>query len=393
MGSGGRRRSKPKDPEVEERTGPLWHVVWALALAGAAVSVGALCIPEWRVSDAVDYRYMFRSQEKHQGYQGTSWGLYNISFDGGRSLLSWAQRLSSSSEAVANAVRLGQQQTAAAQYQAWAAQCPAACQDALTTRLACYRRLASVSTLLLGAAALGGALALLAVGWFFLFGKMAYLAVGCCCLGGLLCCSVGGYWLWETATCWNMIVLSQQFPLPRLSTGFYLLAAAAGLYFAAAAAALAAELLDRAAERRAKELLKRQALLEAAGGPDAFAPGLLGPPAMPPGLLQGGPLLGGPPLVGAPGMPQMGGAPLGGPMARGPMLPGPMAGPMGAPLPGGPLPGGPLPGGPLPAGPMMPPMGRGLPVTNRPSVLGGAPMMAVPGKAPPMHSPSLRPPM
>ncbi|CDJ40803.1 hypothetical protein, conserved [Eimeria tenella] len=339
---------------------------------------------------------MFRSQEKHQGYQGTSWGLYNISFDGGRALLSWAQRLSSSSEAVANAVRLGQQQTAAAQYQAWAAQCPAACQDALTTRLACYRRLASVSTLLLGASALGGALALLAVGWFFLFGKMAYLIVSCCFLGGLLCCSVGGYWLWETGTCWNMIVLSQQFPLPRLSTAFYLMAAGAGLYFAAAAAGFAAELLDRARERQAKELLKRQALLEAAGGPDAFAPGILGPPGMPPGLLQGGPLLGGPPLVGAPGMPQMGPPPIGGPMARPPMLGGPIApmgGPIGGPIPGGPLPGGPIPGAPMPPGPMMPAIGRGLPMAARPTVLGGAPIMGVQGKAPPMHSPSLRPPM
>ncbi|KAL8424889.1 hypothetical protein Efla_003008 [Eimeria flavescens] len=380
MGFGGKRRSR-KEPEVPEVVGPLWYVVWLLGLAGVAVSVASMCLPDWRQSVAIDYKYMFRSQQMTQSYAVTKWGLYNISFDGGKSMVSWPQRVSTSTEAISNAVSIGQQQTSNAQYQSWAAQCPSACQDALTTRLSCYTRISNVSTLLLGTLALGGALVLIGIGWFFLFGKMAYLMVSCWFLAGLICFAMTGYWVWETNTCWRMIILSQQFPLPKLSLAFYLMILGSSLYLLTSLAGLAAEMLDRAKEKQMKEMQKQQALMETVGSPDAFAPGMQGPPGMPPGLMGGPPgMMGG---MGPPGM--MGG-----------MGPPGMMGPMGM----GPAMARPSIAGPPMGAPGMPgAMGMGFPM-GRPSMMGppgmgmGPPgMMGVPGRPPPMRPPNMRPPM
>ncbi|KAL8426843.1 hypothetical protein ACSSS7_007976 [Eimeria intestinalis] len=408
MGLGGKRRSR-QEPDIPEVVGPLWYVVWLLGLAGVAISVASLCLTEWRQSVAIDYRYMFRSQQMNQAYGITKWGLYNISFDGGKSMVSWTQRLTTSTEAINNAVMLGQQQTSNAQYQSWAAQCPAACQDALTTRLSCYTRISNVSTLLLGTLALGGALVLIGIGWFFLFGKMAYLMISCWFLAGLMCFAMAGYWVWETDTCWKMIVLSQQFPLPKLALAFWLMLGGSSLYVLTAIAGVAAEMLDRSKERYFKEMQKQQALMETVGSPDAFAPGMQGPPGMPPGIIPGAPgMMGGPPMgmmgVPPPGMmgPMGMGQPMarpgmGGPMPGGPMGPPGMPGAMGRGLPMGrpSMMGGPMGMGPPGMGPPgMGPPGMGPPGMGPPGMGGGPPgMMGMSVKAPPMRGPSMRPPI
>lgn len=334
MGYGGKKKRKQEEPPIEHTTS-IWYILCILVIAGAGMSVGAMILNTWRNAAPIQYRYMFRSKEKIMSVGVTTYGLYNIVYDGGGAYIGWPQRVSDVQTRGDAAIQIGQQSTNSnAQFQAWATQCPPQCQDAISTRVSCYKRIGTISTILLGSLSVGAALGLIGVGWFFLFGKLAYLQMGCWFLAGAVCYGCLGYWIWETDTCWLMIVAGQQLPYPAVGLPWYMSLISSGLYVAAGIGAIFAEFIDSYNEKKMKEQAQMKLMMEAGDAFDGY-----GMPGMPPG---------------------MGGRPP--PMMMG--MPPPMMGGMGPPRPGMPPPGmgpmGPMAGGMAPMGMMGPPGPGGM---------------------------------
>ncbi|CBZ50896.1 multitransmembrane protein with signal peptide and GMGPP repeat at C-terminus, related [Neospora caninum Liverpool] len=356
MGYGQKKKRRQRE-EIPEQTSSIWYLLCICVIAGAGLSVVGMILSTWRNGAAIQYRYMFRSKERTVSVSETSYGLYNIVYDGGGAYISWTQRVSDITTRGNAAIQIGQQATQSnAQFQAWATQCPAQCQDAISTRISCYKRISTISTILLGALSVGGALGLIGVGWFFMFGKLAYLQMACWFLAGAVCYGCLGYWIWETDTCWRMIVAGQQLPYPAVGMPWYLTLVSSGLYVVAGVGSFFAEMIDTYNEKKLKDQAQMRLMMEAG---DAFD-GFFGPGV--PGMGQPG--MGPPGMVGAPRPPSM-------------MMP-PAMGMMGPPGVRGPRGGSGI--GPAGVGMMGMPGGPGM-----------GPGMMPPGMRPPSPSPSFGP--
>ncbi|KEP61168.1 UNVERIFIED_CONTAM: hypothetical protein HHA_265790 [Hammondia hammondi] len=348
----GQKKKRRQQEEIPEQTSSIWYMLCICVLAGAGLSVVSMILSNWREAAAIQYRYMFRSKERMVSISETYYGLYNIVYDGGGAYISWTQRVSDVTTRGNAAIQIGQQSTQSnAQFQAWASQCPPQCQDAISTRISCYKRISTISTILLGALSVGGALGLIGVGWFFMFGKLAYLQMGCWFLAGAVCYGCLGYWIWETDTCWRMITAGQQLPYPAVGLPWYLTLISSGMYVVAGVGSFFAEMIDSYNEKKLKDQAQMRLMMEAG---DAFD-GFFGP-NVPPGM---GPQQ----MVGSPRPPSMmmpaGVAMMGPPGVRGPRGSG--MGPAGLGMMG-------PPGGPgMPPGMMPPGMGPpGVPMGMRP---------------------------
>ncbi|PFH36691.1 hypothetical protein BESB_048830 [Besnoitia besnoiti] len=315
----GQKKKRRQAEEIPEQTSSMWYLLCICVIAAAGISVGAMILSTWRNAAPIQYRYVFRSKEKTLSVSETSYGLYNIVYDGGSAYITWTQRVADVTTRGKVAIQIGQQSTQSnAQFQAWATQCPPQCQDAISTRMSCYKRISTISTILLGALSVGGALGLIGVGWFFIFGKLAYLQMGCWFLAGAVCYGCLGYWIWETDTCWRMIIAGQQIPYPAVGLPWYLTLISSGLYVVAGIGAFFAETIDSYNEKKLKQQAQMRLMMEAGDAFDNF---------MPPGMAPG---MGAPGMMGGPRPPGMmmgpGMAMMGAPGIRGPRGPGPMMG-------------------------------------------------------------------
>eukprot|EP00918_Siedleckia_nematoides_P056045 GHVU01122268.1.p1 GENE.GHVU01122268.1~~GHVU01122268.1.p1 ORF type:complete len:306 (-),score=53.61 GHVU01122268.1:1055-1972(-) len=251
-----------------------WLLTTLMAAAGCVCVIISLIDYKWRVAPEASFHFSHLGQYETKTIAASQYGLYMVNYGSGVAQRSWGQHaaaMCSYTDALAPGSMI---------MEIFGSWCPGPCIAHLRSRCAVYRKFKSLGIAGLIIYILVILFALLGVGWYFIFGSASQFIVYAWMLSGIAGITMTGVWVGMTASAFDSLVNTSQFPYPAQALAVYLAWAGAG---AIILAGLVLILLNYIEERNQwkKRQEEIQQMVAEEGAMDPYAMGY-GPPMGPP---------------------------------------------------------------------------------------------------------------
>ncbi|CCF75845.1 conserved Plasmodium protein, unknown function [Babesia microti strain RI] len=197
------------------------------ALAGCIAQTVSIFVYDWWKISKITYNYQYKGMDRQHLVGPTEYGLETVSYDNGRVLVNWKQRIERTKTKGYNAIQYNSNDLN--DIEVFASNCPPSCQEAIATRITGYETIKSMNDIIKIVTIICSVVVILSIVWSVFFGR--HLAICCVWFAAATGSTATSYtWHYNTYESWNAIISSQQLPKPVLGNGLYLNLLGAGLY-------------------------------------------------------------------------------------------------------------------------------------------------------------------
>ncbi|GIX64492.1 multitransmembrane with signal peptide and GMGPP repeat at carboxy-terminus protein, putative [Babesia caballi] len=191
-----------------------WFLAHALCVGGLLLEIGAICSPDWRVSEPIAYSYMHRGSRREHLVGSTRYGLYRIMYDDGGVVQTWVSKVASVKTKGYTAVQYNEQVGKGTYRSFESSYCPAACRDGIIIRIEGYEQLMMCSSFFAAALVVGCTFAALGMVWYLFVDESVLVTGGLWVAAAAILALATHAWTRYSYVVWKTIAWSNQIPFP-----------------------------------------------------------------------------------------------------------------------------------------------------------------------------------